>query len=171
MLLAGLISAGCGTVKIGGHPVIETTGEKDGPGLLGSKITVNHYSYQAQPQQTPPGTPPTPPQTPTETKTAAQTLNPPPAPYQLVYNQMEDPTIRAFVNQSPNAVRLQIDDGKEFKLAAYQSTADIAFKPGIHRVKVIIERPTANFGVLEIPRFLEFSVRPEDRWQPIYVAY
>lgn len=163
LLLAGLVSAGC-SVRMFGTDVLDVGSEKDKDGkpvpMFGTVITVHQYGAAAiQPPPSPPGTPPLPPQ-----------VQPPPTPKKI--DGVDDPTKRAFVNQSASAVRLQIDGtGDEVQLAPYQSTADISFKPGEHRVRVTIERPTANFGTLEITRFIVFSVRPEDRWQPIYVGW
>ena len=170
--LVGFSLMGCGTVEIGGHPIISTKGEVDKDGkpvpAFGTVITVHQYGVQTQPPPAPPGTPPTPPAVDPKTGVA---VPPAPASYKTVYNGLDDPTKRAFVNWSPNAVRLLIDDWQEIRLAAYQSTVNIAFKPGNHRVRVVVERPTANFGTLEIIRFIEFSVRPEDRWQAIQVGH
>ena len=173
LFLAGWISAGC-TITAGGQSVlgIETEKDKDGKTVpaFGTVITVHQYGVggQVQPPPAPPGTPPMPPVVDSKTGIA---VPPAPASYQTVYKKADDPTLRAFVNWSPNAVRLQIDGKQEIKLAAWQSTVDMAFEPGNHRVKVITERPTANFSTLEIIRFIEFSVRLEGRWEPIQVGF
>ncbi|HUX35657.1 MAG TPA: hypothetical protein VMV71_01330 [Candidatus Paceibacterota bacterium] len=173
VLLAGLITAGCGTISVNGKPVIGFSSETDKNGkpvpAFGTEITVYQYGVggQVQSPPTPPGTPPTPPLQP-----SGNAITPPAVTYATVYDTVDDPTLRAFVNQSANSVRLQIDGNpEEIRLAPYQSTADISFKPGEHRVKVTIERPTENFGTLETSRFIDISVRPNDHWQAIYVGW
>ncbi len=175
VLLASFLLAGCGTLMVGGQPAIGFESEKDKDGktvpAFGTVITVHQYGVggQVQPPPSPPGTPPTPPVVDPKTGVAVPV---PSVSYQTVYRKVDDPTLRAFMNQSPNTVRLRIDDSKEeIKLAAYQSTADIAFKPGKHRVKVTVERPTANFGTLEAVGFVEFYVTPTGRWEVIPVGY
>lgn len=171
--LVSLFLAGCaGTVSIGGKPVLGFESEKDKDGkpmpAFGTVITQNIYNPQIQSPSSPPGTPPTPP----VLQPSGTAVTVPVVAYATIYKTIEDPTKRAFVNSSPNFIRLQIDGNpEEIRLQPYQSTADISLNPGDHRVKVTIERPTENFGTLEIPRFLVISVRPEDHWMPVYIAY
>ncbi len=173
VLLASLFLAGCGTMTIAGHPAVGFESEKDKEGkavpAFGTVIVVHQYGAQTQPPPSPPGTPPTPPSVDPKTGVA---VPPTPVSYQTVYRRVNDPTIRVFTNQSPNTVRLQIDGEKEIRLEPYQSTADISLKPGEHRVRTTLERPTANFGTLEVVRSTTFVVRPEDYgWQQIQVGF
>jgi len=173
MLLPGFLLEGCGNMTIGGHPAIGFESEKDKEGktvpAFGTVITVHQYGVQTQPSPAPPGTPPTPPVVDPKTGIA---VPPAPASYPTIYRKGNDPTIRVFTNQSPNAVRMQIDGEKEIRLEPYQSTADMSFKPGEHRVRATSERQTAHFGTLEVVRSLTFVIRPEDTgWQQIYIGY
>ncbi len=171
-LVAGLAVGGCGTLTVGGTPILGFESDKDKEGrpvpAFGTVITVYQYGATTQPAPTPPGAPPPSP----VLQPPGTAVTPPAVQYSTVYKKVDDPTLRAFVNQSSNVVRLRLNDQKEeIRLEPYQSSVDIAFKPGEHRVKVTIERPTASFGVLEVYRFILFTVRPEDRWQAIYVGW
>ncbi|MEK7546954.1 MAG: hypothetical protein AAB536_02130 [Patescibacteria group bacterium] len=170
ILLAGFITAGC-TVKVWDKQVLEVSGEKDKDGkpvpMFGTVITVHQYGYATQPQPAPPGTPPSPP----EIQPSGVAVIPPPVSYKTVYaSKWDDPTLVVIQNQSPRFVRLKIDGEKgEIRLAPYQATADLYLAVGEHRVRVVTERPTEKFGVLEVAQFIHLVIRPDGRSQsPIY---
>lgn len=180
ILLASFALAGCGTLSVGGQPVIGVESEKDKDGkpvpAFGTVITVHQYGVggQVQPPPAPPGTPPTPP--------VALAVAPPPLPsgvavplpkvsYQTVYpSKWDDPTLVVIQNQSSRFVRVKIDAAKEeIRLAPYQATADLHLDVGEHRLRMTIERPTANFGVKTLERFVSLIVRPDSRSQIIQI--
>ncbi len=121
-------------------------------------IVVHQYGYVAEPPSARPGTPPAPPEAPV------------PASYPTVYpSAWDDPTLVVAVNQSARRVRLNIDNQPEIVLAPYQATDDLHLGVGEHRVRVVIEKPTAASGILEVIRFLTFRIHPEGRSQIVYI--
>ncbi len=170
-LLAGLITAGC-AITAGGKSIvgIETQADKDGkpaPLIGGTNITAHHYNYAVQPAPTLPGTPPTPPAL--QPSGAAVPL--PAVSYKTVYpSKWDDPTLVVIQNQSARFVRVKIDDAKEeIRLAPYQTTADLDFDVGEHRVRATVEKPTAAFGMKTVERITSFAVRPDGRSQIIQI--
>ena len=121
-------------------------------------VIVHKYDYQAKPPALAPGTPPSPP------------TEPPLVGYRTIYSESSssdwgDPTLVIFKNEGYRVVRLSIDGQTEIRLAGYQATADIHLLLGEHRVRMVIEKPTAVHGTLEVLRFLSISVRPEGQAQ------
>ncbi|MDP3015400.1 MAG: hypothetical protein Q8N28_03280 [bacterium] len=122
-------------------------------------VIIHKYDYQAQPQPTPPGAPPLPPG-----------YGPPPIDYQTIYQSAWDNfTLVIFKNDSYRRVRIEIAGQKPIVLAAYGATADLHFGVGEHRVRVIIEKPTASHSIWEIVRFFKIYIRPEGRSQIFHI--
>lgn len=122
-------------------------------------VVVHRYDYQAQPPALAPGTPPSPPDK------APEIVD-----YRTVYLESSgsdwgDPTLVVFKNESYRGMRFSIDGQPEIKLAGYQPTVDIHLPIGEHRVRLVIEKPTAAHGTLEVIRFFPISIRPESRAQ------
>lgn len=142
-------------------------------GMLGygSQVVVHQYNYQVQPAPSPPGTPPSPPAQSSQPQPSATPPPAPPVPYPTIYQSAwDDPTLVVFTNQSARTIRITIDDQQEIKLAGYQATADLHLGVGEHRVRLVVEKPTAAFGTLEVVRFPPpILIRPEGRSQIIYI--
>ncbi len=171
VLLASFLLAGCGTLSVGGRPVIGVESEKDKDGkpvpAFGTVITVHQYGAQTQPPPAPPGTPPAPPQL----QPSGAAVPPRAVSYQTVYpSKWDDPTLVVIQNQSPRFVRVKIDAAKEeIRLSPYQATADMHFDVGEHRLRVTVEKPTATFGMKTVERFVSLIVRPDSRSQIISI--
>lgn len=179
-LPAGLITAGCGTLTVGGHPVVGVESEKDKDGkavpAFGTVITVHQYGVggQVQPPPAPPGTPPTPPvavAAATPMTPMAGVVIPPKPSYPTVYKSAwDDPTLVVIRNDSSSFVRIKIDGSKEeIRLAPYQATVDLHLDVGEHRLRITVERPTAVFGTKTVERIQNIVIRPDSRSQIVSV--
>lgn len=169
-LLVSFALTGC-TITAGGRPMLGVETEKDKEGkpapLFGTNITVHEYGTSVQPQPSPPGTPPTPP----VLQKSGVAVLPQPVSYKTVYpSKWDDPTLIVIQNQSPRFVRVKIDGAKEeIRLAPYQPTTDLNFDVGEHRLRVIIEKPTASFGIKTTERIIPVVIRPDGRSQIISI--
>lgn len=120
-------------------------------------VIIHQYNYQAQPPALAPGTPPNPPWT-------------GPVDYPTIYNSAwDDPTLVIFKNDCYRKIRVEIDGQKTIVLGPYGATADLHLGVGQHRVRVVIEKPTATQGTLEVLRFFQISIWPEGQSQIFHV--
>lgn len=127
------------------------------------QVVVYRYDYQVQPRPTPPGTPPAPP-----------AGAPPPVGYQTIYgppsyNPQADPTRIILSNPSYDfTVRVSVDGGPEFRLAPRQTTIDLAMAPDAkHHIRLVVEKPTRAFGILELTQYLSVYIDSRGRSQTI----
>lgn len=177
IILGSWIMSGC-TITAGGKPMLGVETEKDKEGkmvpMFGTVITQHVHNpqiFQAAPS--PPGTPPTPPAiNPTGVVVTPLTGTAPkpgliPAQYKVI-TKTADPTLRTFVNQTPNAIRVLIQGEPEIELLPYQSSIDYVFAPGDHIIKLTMQKTTAA-GVMNTVRLMTIQVRPEGRWEIIYL--
>lgn len=172
-ILAASVFAGCGTLSVGGKEIVGVSGERDREGkpvpMFGTSITVHQYGVggQVQPPPSPLGTPPSPPQL----QPSGEVVPLRPVSYKTVYpSKWDDPTLVVIQNQSLRFVRINIDGAKEeIRLEPNQATADLHFNDGEHRLRVTVEKPTANFGVKKVERITSFFVRPEGHSQIVQI--
>jgi len=133
-------------------------------GCGGMEERISHrYDHSAQPPPVPPGTPASPPGL---IAPAPEVL--PSAPYEPTG---DDPTIVVIVNRTNKWIRIEIDGMPPIRRAPYQPTADLPFKFGDHRVKVVIEKHTIGGGATELIQFYPVSIRPEGRSQTIIYVH
>lgn len=80
----------------------------------------------------------------------------------------DDPTLIVFMNDSYRKVWIEINK-KTIVLEPYGSTGNLHFGVGEHQCRYIIEKPTAEHGILKIIRNFKIHIRAEGRGQIFHI--